>query len=136
MEPKIAVLGLAEFSRSLRRVDAEAAKELRVVFNDAAELVLGFARPRIPRITGNAMSSLKKRSTRTAVRISFGGDRAPYYPWLDFGGRVGRKRSIARPFFPDGRYVYVGYHEKRDEIIKAMEEGIARVARSAGLEVD
>ena len=136
MQPKIAVSGLAKFSRSLRQVDAEAPKQLRVVFNEAAEMVLAYARPRIPRRTGRALSSLKTKSTRTSVRVAFGGKKAPYYPWLDFGGKVGRNGSVTRPFYKEGRYVYAGYNAERDNIAKAMQDGIERVARNAGLEVD
>lgn len=131
----IAVTGLKELSRSLNKVDGEAAKQLRIVFNDAAELVVATARPRIPRRTGKAAGSLKTKSTRTAVRVAFGGPRAPYYPWLDFGGRTGRKKSVVRPFLTDGRYVYPAYYERRDDVARAMQEGIERVARGAGLEV-
>lgn len=131
----IAVSGLRELSRSLKKVDNEAAKQLRVVFNDAAELVIATARPRIPRVTGRAAGSLKTRSTRTAVRVTFGGPRAPYYPWLDFGGRTGRKKSVVRPFITEGRYVYPAYYERYDDIVRSMQDGIERVARGAGLEV-
>jgi hypothetical protein len=131
----IAVSGLRELSRSLNKVDGESAKQLRVVFNEAAELVITTARPRIPRRTGRAAGSLKTKSTRTAVRVAFGGPKAPWYPWLDFGGRTGRKKSVVRPFLTDGRYVYPAYYERRDDIMRAMQEGIERVARDAGLEV-
>lgn len=131
----IAVSGLRELSRSLSKVDGESAKQLRIVFNEAAELVITTARPRIPRRTGRAAGSLKTKSTRTAVRVAFGGPRAPYYPWLDFGGKVGRRKSVVRPFLSDGRYVYPAYYDRRDDIVRAMQEGIERVARGAGLEV-
>lgn len=131
----IAVSGLRELSRSLSKVDAESAKQLRIVFNEAAELVITTARPRIPRRSGKAAGSLKTKSTRTAVRVAFGGPKAPYYPWLDFGGRTGRRKSVVREFITDGRYVYPAYYQRRPDIIVAMQEGIERVARGAGLEV-
>jgi hypothetical protein len=131
----IAVYGLRELSRSLKKVDSEAAKQLRVVFNEAAELVISTARPTIPRRTGRAANSLKTRSTRTAVRVTFGGPRAPYYPWLDFGGRTGRKKRVVREFIQEGRYVFPAYYRRHDDIMAAMQDGIERVARNAGLEV-
>ncbi len=134
--PTIAVFGLSEFTRKLRKVDGEAAKQIRVVFNEAAQLVVDTARPKVPRRTGAAVGSLKTRSTRTAVRVAFGGDRARYFPWLDFGGRVGRNRSVFRPFLKDGRYVYPSYYERKADIERAMQRGIVEVARSAGLDVD
>jgi hypothetical protein len=132
----IAIKGLKEFSKALRKMDSEAVKQLRVVFNEAAELIIAYARPRIPKRTGRAANSLKKRSTRTSVRIAFGGDRAPYYPWLDFGGATGKNKSVQRPFLKEGRYVYKGFKEKRSDVERAMSDGIRRVAQSAGLEVD
>lgn len=131
----IAVSGLRELSRSLNKIDSASAKQLRIVFNEAAELVIATARPRIPRRTGRAAGSLKTKSTRTAVRVAFGGPKAPWFPWLDFGGKVGRRKSVVRPFLKDGRYVYPAYYERHDDIVRAMQEGIERVARSAGLEV-
>ncbi|WP_018214736.1 hypothetical protein [Salinispora vitiensis] len=136
LEPKIAVLGLRDFSRKLRQVDGEAVKQLRIVFNEAAGLVVADARPKIPRRSGRAAGSLKMRSSRTAVRIAMGGKRAPYLPWLDFGGRVGRNRSVARPFLRDGRYLYKSFRDRRPDVQDAMESGVRRIARAAGLEVD
>jgi hypothetical protein len=132
----IAVSGLKEFSKALRQLDAEAPKALRVAWNAAAGLVIDYAKPRIPKRTGAAAATLKPRSTRTAVRVSFGGSKAPYMPWLDFGGRVGPGRSVARPFVSEGRYVYKGLAVRRGAITDVMERGVADVARRAGLEVD
>lgn len=136
MKPTIAVFGLREFTRALRKIDGEAAKQVRLVFNEAAQLVVDTARPKIPRRTGAAAGSLKTRSTRTEVRVAFGGDRARHFPWLDFGGRVGRRKSVSRPFLKDGRYVYPSYHQRKPDIQRTMQAGIERVARGAGLDVD
>jgi hypothetical protein len=131
----IAIQGLRETSRALRSLDKQAPKQLRIVFNQAGELVVGYVRRNAPRRTGRAIGSVKTRSTRTSARVSFGGDRAPYYPWLDFGGKVGRGDSVVRPFLKEGRYVYPGLAAHRAEIIKIMQEGLAQAARDAGLEV-
>lgn len=135
-QPTITVRGLKEFSKALRKLDAEAAKGIRLVNNEAAEIVVAKARPRIKRVTGRAAGSLKLRSTRTLVRISAGGPRAPYYPWLDWGGRTGIRRSVVRPFLKQGRYIYPALHESRAEVQSAMERGLTRIARQAGLDVD
>lgn len=135
-QPTITVAGLKEFSKAMRRVDAEAAKGIRLVNNEAAQVVVDKARPRIPRVTGRAAGSLKLRSTRTLVRISMGGPRAPYYPWLDFGGRTGIRRSVIREFIKTGRYIYPALYESQDQVRFVMERGLLRIARQAGLEVD
>lgn len=136
MQPTIQVQGLKEFARALRRVDAAAAKQIRIVNNDAAGLVVDRARPKIPARTGRARASLRLRSTRTLVRVAAGGDRAPWYPWLDWGGRTGPGKSVRRPFIQEGRYLYPTLREVSGEVRSAMEDGLARIAREAGLEVD
>lgn len=136
MRATIGVEGLRQFSRGLRRLDAEAPKQLRVALNGTADLLIRKARPKVPSRSGAARASMRAQSTRTAARISVGGRKAPYFPWLDFGGRTGRRRSVVRRFYPDGRYVFVTLAEIGPEIQRALVEGIAQVARDAGLEVD
>jgi hypothetical protein len=136
MAEPIRIDGLAQFSRNLRKLDAELPKGLRVALNEAADVVIGYAKPRIPRRTGKAQASLKARSTRTAVRVQGGGPRVPYYPWLDFGGRVGRSRSIRRPFLKDGRYLYAAYFQNRSQFEDVLTRALINVAKSAGVEVD
>ena len=135
MADTIRVDGLREFTRSLKALDAAAPKAQRKALNDAAEIVLGYARPRVPKRSGRAAASLKPRSTQTAVRVAAGGSRAPYYPWLDFGGRVGRRKSVRRPFIGDGRYIYPALAAKQEEFLAAMSAALIDAARSAGLEV-
>lgn len=136
MQAKIAVEGLAEFNRGLRKLDSEAPKQLRIALNGAAELLVKRTRPRVPSRSGNARASMKAQSTRTSARVSVGGRKAPYFPWLDFGGRTGRNKSVVRPFYTDGRYVFVTLRDIGPEIQRSLEDGIAQVARNAGLEVD
>jgi hypothetical protein len=134
----ITVEGLAEFSRNLRKLDSELPKALRLALNEAADLVVNEARPGIPSRTGRARRSVRKASTRTAVRVRGGGNRAAYYPWLDFGGRVGKGRSVSRPFLTEGRYIYAGYFRLRDsgEFQKVLTAGLLKVAAQAGVVVD
>jgi hypothetical protein len=130
--------GLAEFSRNLKKLDADLPKALRLALNQAADVVVDYARPLVPRRTGRAARSVAARSTRTAVRVVAGGKRAPYYPWLDFGGRVGRGRSVVRPFLKDGRYIYEGYFRKKQsgEFVDVLNTALLGVARQAGVEVE
>lgn len=136
METKISVEGLAEFNRGLRKLDSEAPKQLRIALNGVADLLVQRTLPLIPRRSGRAASSLKAKSTRTSARVSVGGRRAPYYPWLDFGGKTGRRRSVERPFYKEGRYLYPTLRRVRPEIEEALREGIVAVAVGAGLDVD
>ena len=133
---KVEVRGLREFNRNLKKMDSELPKAVRIALNGAVDIVVGYARPRIPHRTGAASRSLKARSTRTQARVQFGGSKAPYAPWLDFGGRVGRNRSVRRPFLREGRYVYKALAVKRQEFISALEKALVDVASSAGVEVN
>lgn len=138
MAEAIHVDGLKEFNRALKAMDSELPKALRVALNDVADVVISKAKVGIPRRSGKAAASVKARSTRTAVRVVAGGSRAEYYPWLDFGGRVGRKNSIIRYFLKDGRYLYPAYFKMRDsgEIQHKLVEVLTGVAKQAGLVVE
>lgn len=136
MDEKIRVEGLAQLSRAVRRVDAEAAKQLRLVGNSAASLLIESTRPQIPRKSGRAQSSLKAQSTRTSARVAVGGSKAPYYPWLDFGGQ-GRiaGRPSKRDFIQGGRYLYPTLAKEGQKIASLLRDGLVATARGAGLDV-
>lgn len=133
----IKIDGLAQFSRNLKKIDSELPKALRIAMNEAADVVVQAARPKVPKRTGRAARSIRVASTRTAVRVRAGGRRAPYYSWLDFGGRVGRRRSVIRPFLKEGRYLYKEYFDLRDsgELRQVLERALLNVVEQAGIEV-
>jgi len=126
--------GLKEVGTAFRQVDRELPIELKLSFRAIVTKVIGHAQSRIPHITGRAAASLKPRATQKGAAIAFGGTAAPYYPWLDFGGRVGRNRSISRPFIKEGRYVYPTIRADREMIIKDVEDAVEHTAEKAGFE--
>ena len=136
MTESIRVAGLRDFNKALKQVDADLPKETRLVLNDAADLVASGARSKVEKKTGKAARTVKAASTRTKARVKGGSKRIPYYPWLDFGGRVGRNRSIKRTYKKDGRYIYPTYRRARDsgEFVDMMAEGLTSLARKAGLD--
>lgn len=134
IEP-IQVRGLAEFNRSLRKINTDLPKELRVALNRSAQIVVDKARVGVPRRSGKAAKSIRASSTRTAARVTGGGSRVSYYPWLDFGGKVGRKHSVHRAFLPGGRFIYPAYHAKRDEVQDSIAQALIDTARAAGFDV-
>lgn len=136
MADAIRITGLNEFVRSLKQLDNELPKVLRVTFNKAAETIVTEARSGVPTRTGAAKASVKARSTQSEVRIVGGSKKVPYYPWLDFGGRVGPNKSIRRPFLKDGRYIYASYFKHRDQLAGLLEVALIDAARAAGVEVD
>jgi hypothetical protein len=135
MEEAIQVRGLTEFVRSLRKINTDLPRELRVALNVGANLVVDWAQPRVAHKSGKAARSVRASSTRTAARVTGGGARVPYYPWLDFGGRVGRKRSVHRAFLPGGRYIYPGYVARQDEVTDEVTRALVEVAQRAGFDV-
>lgn len=137
MEAKIEISGLAALNRGLRRIDSSAPKELRLALNSAADLLVQHTRPKIPEVTGAARRSLVARSTRTSARVAVGGKRAPYFPWLDFGGQGRVKgRPAPRQFLAEGRYVYPTLREIRPKIEQQLQDAITAVISDAGLEAD
>lgn len=132
----IKIKGLIEFQRALKAVEDGAQKQLRVVFNAVAETVAGGARRRVPTKTGKAKGSVKVASSQREAIVKAGGARVAYYPWLDFGGRVGIHKSVSRPFVQGGRYLYPSYDASRASIGPALERGLVELVRDAGLEVD
>lgn len=130
---KVEVGGLAALSRGLKAVDSGAPKELRIALNSAADLLVGEAKQTVPSNTGAARRSMVARSTRTSARVAVGGKKAPYFPWLDFGGQ-GRiaGRPAPRPFLKEGRYVYPALRRIRPKIEQQLGEAISAVIRNAG----
>lgn len=134
IEP-IKVEGLREFQAAVRRAGGDLPRALRLGLNSAMDIVVEHARPRVPRKSGRAAASIKAQSTGNRARIKSGGNRAPYMPWLDFGGKVGRNRSVSRPFRKEGRYIWKSFADRRQDVISALETALTDVAKSAGLEV-
>lgn len=133
--PPIKIEGLRELQAALKDMDGESQKQLRLVLNDAAELVVSGARRRVPSRSGRARGSIKASSGQREAKVKGGSARAPYYPWLDFGGSVGRNNSIKRPFLKDGRFIYATYNDRRAAIFKSLEKGLTKLVKESGLEV-
>ena len=134
----VSVDGLRDLREDLKELAIGAHKELRVVFNDAAERVVTDARRRAPvgkgtRKSGAVKKSIRAKSTQTRARVVGGGKRVPYYGWLDFGGRVGIGRSISRNVIPGGRYIYPAFEANRAETLADLEEALIGLARKHGL---
>lgn len=136
MGEAIKIDGLNQFARNLRKLDNDLPKALRIGFNEAAGIVVTAAKPLFPRRTGKAASTVRVASTRTAVRVVEGGNRASYVPWLDFGGKVGRKKSVHRPFIGDGRFLYPSFYKHGEEVHEAIVKALLDVAEQSGVVVD
>ena len=136
MGDRIQVTGLREFQKQLKAMDAGLPKQLRLALNQASAEVIDYAEAHFARKTGRAAGSLKARSSQREARVALGGNRAPYAPWLDFGGEGRIKgRPPARPVIKSGRYVYKGLEVRRDRITEIMANALTQLAKDAGLEV-
>lgn len=134
VEP-IKVQGLKQFSRTLKKTSDDAPKALRLANNEAADIVVAWARPRVATRSGAAAKTVKAKSTRTEARVSGGSSKASYYAWLDFGGKVGRKKSVSRPYIKAGRYIYPGYAENVAQVQDVLVASLIKLATDSGLEV-
>lgn len=133
---RVSIEGLTELNRSLRRLDSEAPKALRLALNTSADALVRKIQAQIPKRKGKAAASVKTASTRTEVRIRFGGPRAPYYPWLDFGGRTGKLKKTVRPFYREGRYIYPTLRRERGSFETALTTALANLVDEVGLDMD
>ena len=133
VEYGVTVEGLDELRKGLRKADKGVAKELGQAGKKAADIVAAAARPKVPSRSGKARASLRAVVVNGGGGVKGGGPRAAYYSWLDFGGSVGRKKSVYRQVIREGRYIYPTLAEKRDEVIKTYEELVDDALRKAGL---
>jgi hypothetical protein len=131
-EVTIQVKGLREYGKALKNIDKKLGPELRKGLNEVAGIVADTARPLVPVQTGKAAASIKPGSTQRGAALKVGGNAAPYFLWLDFGGRVGRNKSVHRAFLKAGRYIYPSLKAKRQEAIEKLEEVLDRLAKQEG----
>lgn len=135
----IRVDGLRELQQSLRNLDGESQKKLRLVLNVAADLVVTRARTRTPKLTGRAARSIRRQSSQREARVKAGGAKVPYFGWLDYGGKIQRwpeGQPLVRQFKPEGRIIYPAFDDQRDEVFEVLNEGLQALVTEAGLDVD
>lgn len=132
----IGVVGLNKFVKSLKTVDSKLPSELRKRMNVSANIVVEAAKPKVPVVSGTARGSIKARSTTKTARVIGGGNKAPYFGWIDFGGYGGTNKKNYRTIEQDGRYIYPAYFEHRDEFFADLERGLVELTERAGLDVD
>lgn len=127
------IQGLADFQKALRAAEDGLQKELRVVFNEAADIIVGSGRPFIPRRTGALAATLRASSGQRDATVSLGKAKTPYAGFIEFGGRVGPNQSVRRKFVPGGRSMYPAVKREEAKITGVMADGLNRLADKAGL---
>ncbi len=136
------VKGIKELSRSLGEVDAGLPKELQKAFKKVAAHVIGTAQQRMPIVSGTAAKSLTPRATgRGSAGIAYpaggpdsAGSKDGYYPWLDYGGTVGRSHGISRDRVKGGRYLYPAIADSKEYISDAVDDVLEELIKRADLE--
>jgi hypothetical protein len=147
----IKVEGLKEITRAFGQVSKDLTKEMRTGFKRVAEHVAAVARGNMTDLkhpTGAAAWGIKGTGTNAGASIRFpaggpesGKDKLGYYPWLDFGGSVGRGRvrsiyshtvavqsgARVRPLVKGGRYIYPAIAASSDYISEQAGEIIEDV---------
>lgn len=123
---KVQVRGLDGFQHELLVSETRLVDGIRSLMSELAEETAedARARARSGKLTGASMASI--RAHGTTVRA---GDDVPWYGFADFGGRVGRKRSVVRRYIKGGRWLYpavrnLGVEEKSNKTVDEATKGL------------
>jgi hypothetical protein len=136
-EVRVVVEGLRDLNKNLKVLSVEAQKEMAEALKVIASGVVDDVKSRVPRgKTGNAQKSVRPRAGAKGAGIAFGGGRAPYYPWLDFGGRVGRQKATVRPVIRGGRYVYPAIADNMETVEELVVDALNEINRKYGSVID
>lgn len=132
-KPSVEIEGLKDIQKKLRDLDPALAKELKDVNLSVADMVADIARAKVPSDSGTARSTVKAKAQQRYAYIRAGGRKAPYYPWLDFGGKVGRERTTERDFIKQGRYIYPTVGQYHQKIVREYVLMLGQLLDKAGL---
>lgn len=133
--PTMKVTGLQELESSFAAAAHDAGPALLDAIDDSVRGLVARARPLIPSLSGRARASLHADRGPRGATLTAGGPRVLYFGWLDYGGRVGRQRSVSRPFLPDGRYIWPTFTRHYDDLVDSAADSVFRVLERDGLEV-
>lgn len=132
----VQVHGWREVRAALGSFRGQLPGEVRDAVRESAQVVARDARSRVPLgpgRDGHVKSTVRAVAGRGGYSVRGGGNGYPYYQFLEFGGRVGRNRSVYRPRRKAGRYIYPALMRNDARIRRMMSEGVERAARRAGL---
>lgn len=135
---RVQVHGWREVRAKLGGLRGQLPKAVRDAAKDSAQLVVSDAKRRMPigpGKNGHARSSIRSAATSRGTQVRGGGAKFPYYQFLEFGGRVGRKNSVYRKRIKKGRYIYPALDAQRAQMRRTLNRNLSRAARSSGLNV-
>lgn len=123
---KVKIRGLDGFQHELEVSERRLVEGVRSLMSELARETADDARDRAKRgqLTGRSMNSI-----RTAGPVVRAGDDVPWYGFADFGGRVGKKRSIIRTYIKGGRWLFpavrdVGVIKRADAMVDKATKGL------------
>lgn len=131
MADAIRIQGLDEFRQSLAAVEPAAA--IQMATQAAGAAIIADAKARVPRDSGAAQASIRGEQTPAGFTVVGGGGRAPYFGWLEYGGRL--RQGPDRPRDRDGRYIGGAFKRYEPQLQPALEAALTDELESAGLEV-
>ena len=135
---QVEIRGLREFRAQLRRLGASTPETVRRSSRRAAGMVIDHAKPRIPigpARNGHVRDTLRAVASGGGVYVRAGDESHRYYGFIDFGGRVGIRRSVHREYIKGGRYIYPAYSAVFPRIEQVLDDELRDAVRGAGLEV-
>lgn len=132
----VEVSGIPEVLGYLAALDRAEHEALDRVIDDAADATADRARARMPlgpAAGGHLRGSVEvDRAEGLQATVHHGGARFPYAGWLEFGGHVGRRHAVARPWIPRGRYLYPALSTVYPGLEPSMIEHMRSAAAEAG----
>lgn len=131
MAAPIEIIGLAEFQRELRRLDAQFPKELRIANKMAAELIAEPTRSSFESRDGVApkvAASVKVLAQQRSAAVKIGGTRFPYAMGSNFGSR--KFTQFPPPVEPDYS-LYRTIAANREAVVDTYADMVDRIARHA-----
>lgn len=134
-EQRVTVTGLRDLNKALKAADTEAIDAMKSVMKQIAEGVAADVRSRVPHRSGRAAASYKPRGGVKGAAIAYGGPKAPYAAWLDYGGAVGKAKSVRRPVVKGGRYLYPAIADNMDDVQEKVAAAISDITSRYGFGV-
>ena len=123
---RVKARGLDGFTHECDIASDRLTTDTRSLMSELADDTADDARGRANRgkLTGASRDSI--RAMGPVVRA---GDDVPWYGFADFGGRVGRKRSIKRTYIKGGRWLFpavrdLGVYKKAEKMVERATKGL------------
>lgn len=123
---KVKARGLDGFMHEMEVAEERLTEGVRDLMGDLSKEAASDARDNARRgkKSGDAMNSI--RAMGPVVRA---GDDIPYYGFADFGGRVGKDRSIVRTYIKGGRWLFpavrdLGVYRKAERMVDDATKGL------------